>query len=202
MFHSKRDAKYSDARERSGRERVRNDGSVGFFVIDLFLPVPAPILPSVVQVRSSGPYSSSHSYSKPGEQSPPKGSRPGSCKSYLRFHPSITRPVLPFSEPLARTLLLRSKNTPLTKHTQLTLVQVPLGHRGAPIGRLRDRARPERATDRTAAALRSLLVAQLGPMLVLRPHRTLARMVRRRARCHAGVLGRARSGDGIGSPRT
>ena len=32
------DAKYSDARECSGRERVRNDGSVSFFVIDFFLP--------------------------------------------------------------------------------------------------------------------------------------------------------------------
>jgi len=81
-------------------------------------------------------------------------------------------------------------------------VQIPLGHRGAPIGRLRDRAGPERAADRTAATLRPLLAALLGPMLVLRPHGTLARMVRRRARWHAGALGRARSGDGTGSPRT
>ena len=71
-------------------------------------------------------------------------------------------------------------------------MQVPLGHRGAPIGRIRDRARPERAADRPAATLRPLLAALLGPMLVLRPHRTLARMVRRRARWHGGALGRAR----------
>jgi len=81
-------------------------------------------------------------------------------------------------------------------------VQIPLGNRIAPIGRLRDRAGPERAADRPAATPQPLLAALLGPMLVLRPHCTLARMVRRRARWHASVLGRARSDDGSGSPRT
>ena len=81
-------------------------------------------------------------------------------------------------------------------------MQLPLGHLGAPIGRLRDRAGPERAADHPATALRPLLAALLGPMSILRPRRTLAHMVRRRARWNAGAVGRARGGDGVGSPRT
>jgi len=111
VFHNKRDGKYSDARELGGRERVRNNGSVSFFVID-FLPLPAPILPIIVQVRSTGPNSSSLGYSKPGTQSPPKGPHPGSCKSHLRFHPP---PAPSFPPPSTSTHLHHpSKNTPLT----------------------------------------------------------------------------------------
>ena len=112
MFYNKRDAKYGDARERSDRERVQNDGSVSFFVIDFFLPLSEPILPFVVQVRSAGPYSSTLSFSKPAAQSPPKGSHSGSCKSHLRFHPSPA-PSLP--PPSTSTHLHHpSKNTPPT----------------------------------------------------------------------------------------
>ena len=80
-------------------------------------------------------------------------------------------------------------------------MQIPLGHRGVPIGRLRDRTGPGRAAHRPAAAPRPLLAALLGPIPVLRLDRTLARVVRCGARWHAGAVRRARSGGRVGSPR-
>ena len=153
-------------------------------------------MPFVLKVRSSGPYSSSLSFTKPGAQSPPKGFHPGSCKS-----PPLLSPAPPASLLQSRTHShLPSNSTNKASHSFPT--QLPLGHLGAPIGRLRDRAGPERAAHHPAAALRPLLAALLGPMPVLRPRRTLAHMVWRRARRHADAVGRARGGDGIGSPRT
>ena len=86
-----------------------------------------------------------------------------------------------------------------SRRTNDNFSQLSLGHGGAPPRHLRDRARPERASDRTTAALRPLLAALMGPMHVLR-RGALAPVVRRRAWKHAGGLGRARSGAGICSP--
>ena len=80
------------------------------------------------------------------------------------------------------------------------LVQVPLGHVRAPARCLRDRAGPERAPDRAAAALRPLLAAFLVPVHVLRWRAPLPRVLSRRARHHSGVMGLSRSGAGICSP--
>lgn len=88
----------------------------------------------------------------------------------------------------------------MRQQQRLAHPQLPLGHRRAPSRRLRDRARPERASDRPTPALRPLLPALMGPMHVLR-WGALARVVRRRARGHAGGLGRARSGAGVCSSR-
>ena len=72
---------------------------------------------------------------------------------------------------------------------------------GAPARHLRDRAGPQRAADRTAAALRALHAPLVDTMHVLRP-RALPHMVRRRARLHARLLRRARGRHRIRSPRT
>ena len=88
----------------------------------------------------------------------------------------------------------------MPRQRQLVHPQLPLGHRRAPSRRLRDRARPECTSDRPTPALRPLLPALMGPMHVLR-WGALAPVVRRRARGHAGGLGRARSGAGVCSSR-
>lgn len=117
-------------------------------------------------------------------------------------HPSLAPPSSLRDTCTSPKKKKKKTRRPANEPTRLALAQIPLGHRGAPVGRLRDRAGPERAADRAAPTLRPLLAPLLGPMPVLRPDRTLARVVRRRDRWHAGALGRARSGDGIGSPRT
>jgi hypothetical protein len=75
-----------------------------------------------------------------------------------------------------------------------------VGHRRAPSRRLRDRTRLKHTPNHTTTALRAPLAALMGPMHVLRRVRALARVVRPRARRHAGALGRARSRAGIRSP--
>ena len=86
-----------------------------------------------------------------------------------------------------------------SRRTNNNFSQLHLGHGGAPPRHLRDRARPERASDRTTAALRPLLASLMGSVHVLR-RGALAPVVRRCAWKHADGLGRARSGAGICSP--
>lgn len=72
---------------------------------------------------------------------------------------------------------------------------------GAPARRLRDRAGPQRAADRAAAALRALHAPLVDTVHVLRPC-AFAHLVRCRACQHARPLRRARDRHGIRSPRT